>query len=272
VEERMMNTSGTYSITAKHNGMVYVGSSGVSIEQRWSQHKCKLRSRTHGNKHLQNVFDKHGEGCFVWEVVEFCGKEEVLKREAYWIKKFDSFHNGYNLVEEPTGGGMRGYRHTEETLEKMRKPTGIRTRASFEPEQVRVLRQKYFDGARASDLAKESGVGVQATRKMLRYKTYRDIEISGEYEKMLAREEEERAEGKNIRSRGWKHKPEFLTKLKEINSMPKHHIRRLSSQQVREIRRRKEAGELTIKLAAEFGVANSTISNIVNRVHYAEIE
>lgn len=267
-----MNTSGIYSITAKHNGMVYVGSS-VNIEKRWREHRCSLRKNYHGNGHLQRTYNKHGKDCFVWKVLEHCEKEKVLEREAYWINKLDSFHNGYNLVETPTKN-MLGYRHTEETKKRMsEKKKGLRPPiAKFSDHEVRSIRQRYFDGERITHLAKEFGVARLTMRRLVYCKTYSEVEVSEKYAEMLVREAKEREDGSWKRRKGWKQDPAHVAKLKEMNSRPKLSSRRLSEEQVREIRVRREAGETCRVLASEFGVNENSISKIARRLVYKEVE
>lgn len=50
------------------------------------------------------------------EILEYCnGKELLLKREQDYL---DNLKPEYNIVE--TAGSTLGYKHTEESLEKMR--------------------------------------------------------------------------------------------------------------------------------------------------------
>jgi hypothetical protein len=45
---------------------------------------------------------KYGLENFSFEIIEECSKEDLDSRERYWIKKFDSYYNGYNQ----TSGGQ----------------------------------------------------------------------------------------------------------------------------------------------------------------------
>ena len=64
------------------NNKSYIGQS-INIENRWTHHKSELN-----------------------------------EKEIYYINKYNSMNNGYNLCEG--GNGIRGYRHTKEEIEKMR--------------------------------------------------------------------------------------------------------------------------------------------------------
>jgi len=102
---------------------------------------------------------------------------------------------------------------------------------------------------------------------------YGDIpcEIEG-YEKMLEELKEARKNGKRPRSRGWSHSKEFVDKFTKAVSKPKPSLRRLTSEQVRAIRYRSSQGEPYRVLAADFGVNQNTISRIVRRLSYKEVE
>src|SRR5699024_41019 len=69
------------------------------------------------NDHLQNSYNKHGEGSFKFDVLEKCRKEDLHKREIYYIKKYNSVEGGYNLTYG--GEGTLGYKFTEEQKERI---------------------------------------------------------------------------------------------------------------------------------------------------------
>ena len=87
---------GIYKITNKLNGKIYIGQS-INIEQRWKQHHQETKN---GNKNtkLYLAMRKYGIENFIFEVLEQCSKDELNDREIYWIKKYDSFKNGYNMT------------------------------------------------------------------------------------------------------------------------------------------------------------------------------
>lgn len=92
---------GIYKIKNLLNGNVYIGQS-VDIEKRWSTHKAELKNNYHHNIHLQNAWNKYGEENFEFSIVEECNINQLDEREIYWISKFNSYGNGYNLT---SGGG-----------------------------------------------------------------------------------------------------------------------------------------------------------------------
>jgi group I intron endonuclease len=116
-----MCKSGIYKITNKVNGKIYIGKS-VDLYQRFCEHKAYLNSGKHHNRYLQRAWNKYGEECFIFEVVENVRDKDMLNgREIYWINCLHSTikENGYNLTKG--GDGLSGYEFTDEHKEKLRR-------------------------------------------------------------------------------------------------------------------------------------------------------
>lgn len=107
--------SGIYKITAIHSGEFYIGSSN-DIRVRWNRHKCDLRQKIHGNKHLQNIYNKYGEDCFIFEMVELVTKDILIKTEQKYL---DELKPQLNI--RPIAELNLGLKHTEEAKAKMSK-------------------------------------------------------------------------------------------------------------------------------------------------------
>ena len=103
--------TGIYCIENCINNKKYIGQA-IDIEKRWNDHRQHLRRESHYNYHLQRAWNKYGESNFNFYVIEECCIDELSERESYYINKFNSFNNGYNLTFG--GEGTRGFRHTEE--------------------------------------------------------------------------------------------------------------------------------------------------------------
>jgi group I intron endonuclease len=105
--------SGIYEIRNAVNGHFYIGSA-VDIYNRRRQHFGFLRNGNHVNKHLQNAWNKHGEDCFSFSIIEYCNPEKLIEREQFYI---DTRKPEYNIT--PNAGSQLGYRHTEEARKKV---------------------------------------------------------------------------------------------------------------------------------------------------------
>lgn len=108
---------GIYMIRNKNNNKVYVGQT-IDIDSRWMQHRSRLKSKTHENKHLQSAYDLYGKDAFEYILLEECNEEELDEKEIFYIQYYDSYNNGYN--QDLGGKGCRGYKHTDEEILKMR--------------------------------------------------------------------------------------------------------------------------------------------------------
>lgn len=86
------------------NGKCYIGQS-IDIYKRWESHKSKFVQKYYHTKTLYKAFAKYGVNNFKFEIIEICKRKDLDKREKYWIKKYNSYKDGYNM----TMGGQ-GYR------------------------------------------------------------------------------------------------------------------------------------------------------------------
>ena len=92
----MEQISGIYMIENKINNKKYIGQS-YDIYTRWIKHKGFLNNKNHHNKHLQAAWSKYGEAAFVFSIIEICEIDKLNERETFWIKKYNSNIEGYNL-------------------------------------------------------------------------------------------------------------------------------------------------------------------------------
>nr|DAY45730.1 MAG TPA: intron associated endonuclease [Crassvirales sp.] len=82
-----------YKITNKVNNKSYIGQTRYTIEFRWKQHQHKK-----DNTYFHNAIKKYGVSNFNIEILEECDIENLNNREIFYIAKFDTFNNGYNLT------------------------------------------------------------------------------------------------------------------------------------------------------------------------------
>jgi group I intron endonuclease len=86
-----------YMIRNTETGKMYVGQT-ENIDLRKSKHASDLNQTKHSNADIQLEYILYGSDKFVFEIIEFLGKNDnLLEREKYWIKYFNTeWPNGYN--------------------------------------------------------------------------------------------------------------------------------------------------------------------------------
>lgn len=101
-----------YIIKNTINAKVYVGQTWKSLQERFQHHK---QNTSHVSK-LKRAMNKYGAINFHIELLTITHTQEIANYyENYFINKFDSIHNGYNIRE----GGARG-KHSESSKNKLR--------------------------------------------------------------------------------------------------------------------------------------------------------
>lgn len=107
---------GIYCITNSANGKSYIGKSN-DIDRRRTQHFSALENNEHDNEEMQRDYNKYGNDCFEFSILETVDDEYKLDYiEDYYIKKFDLLTNGYNRCR----GNIKSVLNTNSFL---RKPT-----------------------------------------------------------------------------------------------------------------------------------------------------
>ena len=103
-----------YKAQNKINSMIYIGQTINSLKQRINTHF--RRDETYFDKALR----KYGLNSFDISIIDDSSiLEELKEKEKYWIRFYNCISpNGYNLTQG--GEGLAGYKHTEETREKLR--------------------------------------------------------------------------------------------------------------------------------------------------------
>ena len=87
---------GIYKITNILDNKCYIGQS-VNIYNRWCEHcKCGCGIDTPKNNKLYAAMLQDGLENFTFELLEECPKEELNKKEAFYINLYESNDYGYN--------------------------------------------------------------------------------------------------------------------------------------------------------------------------------
>lgn len=95
----MKKICGIYIIKNKINNKVYIGQS-VNIKARWYAHcnSGKNLDRQDSYTQIHQAMYKYGVENFYYEILEECSIEQLDEREIYYIQKYDSYNNGYNMT------------------------------------------------------------------------------------------------------------------------------------------------------------------------------
>lgn len=137
-----------YMITNKINEKNYIGATKTSVKVRFRKHKSTSRNindRNH-SKPLYQDMRKYGMDAFEVTVLEECGVEEMSQKEAYYIEKYNSTHNGYNIAL----GGAGKPLWNDETINRWK--------------------ELYEQGVLLEDIAKQCGTAPKTIGKKLREK------------------------------------------------------------------------------------------------------
>ena len=87
-----------YKIKNLITNKIYIGSSCNGLTRRKRVHISNLSNNKHHSNKLQHSYNKYGIENFIFEIIEYCTKYEIIDREQYWIDYFDSYINGYNCT------------------------------------------------------------------------------------------------------------------------------------------------------------------------------
>lgn len=109
------NRSGIYCWTHIESGKKYVGSS-VDLYRRFTQYyNIKYITRASKSSSICRALLKYGYSSFSLDILELCDTSILIQREQYYI---DLLKPEYNILQ--VAGSLFGYKHTQESLEKMR--------------------------------------------------------------------------------------------------------------------------------------------------------
>ncbi len=113
-----MKAAGIYKIENLITKKVYIGSA-VNMHKRFHAHRYNLKNKKHHSLKLQRSWDKYGESNFAFCPLIVCSVSNLIMYEQILINGYDSVKRGLN--SNPTAGSSLGYRHSKETIEKLKK-------------------------------------------------------------------------------------------------------------------------------------------------------
>jgi group I intron endonuclease len=104
-------TNGIYKITNRKTGRFYIGRAEgkTGFYTRWLRHRLQLRKNIHENSYFQNSYNKHGEDCFTFEILEIKDfGEPLVDLESEYIINLGAmyFEKGFNIKNEKSASKL----------------------------------------------------------------------------------------------------------------------------------------------------------------------
>ena len=115
--------TGIYKITHLPTGQIYIGQS-EHIFTRWCTHSQQKDKDWHAD------LQEHPEN-YTFQIVEVCEKEQLNEREAWWIKKENSYLEGLNrtcgtlMTDEEERARISGIKQSKKAAEKQKQVVDI---------------------------------------------------------------------------------------------------------------------------------------------------
>ena len=98
-----------YKITNDINDKIYIGKTCDTIEERMKEHCRDYLKPSEEKRPLYNAMQKYGIEHFQIQQLEECDNAVINEREQYWIKIYNSYHNGYNATLGGDGAILYDY-------------------------------------------------------------------------------------------------------------------------------------------------------------------
>ena len=188
---RDLKRCGIYMIVNTYNNHRYIGSSS-NIQLRLQRHRSCLRHGYHANQHLQNAWNKYGEGCFIYSILEFCDESIKIEREQFYV---DTLFPEYNIAKEivnlPSYSEESRLKHSKTRRDRI--ASGLIKRNHCTPVYVYDLQGEFvkkfdseLDACRELDIARSSIYKVLKgeQKRAGQYRFYREEQTDlGEYSK-----------------------------------------------------------------------------------------
>ena len=89
----------------------YIGQA-VDIYRRWSKHRCELLKCKHGNKIMQNVFNKYNQDDpFEYTIIKECTESELNDLEIHYVIEYHYKYPDKRCMNIAPAG--KGYAHKQ---------------------------------------------------------------------------------------------------------------------------------------------------------------
>lgn len=133
-----MKISGVYQILNTKTGKMYIGSA-TNIFKRLKWHKYTLYKNKHHSILLQRAWNKYGDNCFIFNILEETNIDDLLKIEQLWLDASKCYipKFGYNIYK--IAGSPSGYKPTKEAIEK----SASKNRGRKDSDKTKALKSYY---------------------------------------------------------------------------------------------------------------------------------
>lgn len=229
-------SSAIYQITNVTTSKIYIGSA-IDVAERWYRHIRDLNNGVHCNQYLQRSWNKYHQPAFIFSILENVEDTSMLlKREQYWLdeKKAYEKEHGYNICR--VAGSTLGFKMSPESIEKRFTPEYMEhlkerykgtgnNMAKLDEDNVRHIKTMLMDGLSHSKIAELMGVARSNIGQIANGNTWAYIHVEG-----------------------WEPVIKVSKKLTEDN--------------VREIRKLLSTGLSQASIARQFGVGKTIIGDI----------
>lgn len=105
-----------YKITNNINGMIYVGKTLKTLEERWKVHKSDSTKERNNHRPLYRALHEYGTDNFSIELLEDVPEENLCEREIFWIEELKTHEIGYNVSLGGAGKHLYDYEKIIELL------------------------------------------------------------------------------------------------------------------------------------------------------------
>lgn len=126
-----------YKLTNLQTNKIYIGKTTRTLEERLKEHEFYANNEEH-NTHLARSIRKYGINNFKIEVLDTAFSEKELnEKEQFWIKKYNTIQNGYNLTDGGEGGNTYKYK-TDEELQQIKNKISLSKKYEKNPKATKV--------------------------------------------------------------------------------------------------------------------------------------
>lgn len=135
-------TCGVYQFENIITNQRYIGQS-AEIEDRYKKHIRLLELGIHHSIKLQKAWDKYGRENFIHSILTECPPDELLEQEGYYVTKYNSHIDGYNM--KMGGVGKGGHYKTYYRIIRKGTDNGKKRYALITPERKDIFNSIYKD-------------------------------------------------------------------------------------------------------------------------------